>query len=119
MSGPIINPLWIYLMSISSGVKIAFGITAGLLLLYVFTDWLVETMADEEMKKPKIKILILGCVFVVSCILTPSSKTVMAMAAAQNITYEVVDETGKIVKNSVDYIFDKVIEVKGGGKDAE
>ena len=47
-------------------------------------------------------------------IIVPSQDTMMKMLIAQNITYERVEGGKEMVKDTVDYIFEKIDENKKG-----
>ena len=100
---PVINPLAFYLIDGASTLKwgaLIFGIIIGFILLCYGSWSLDKADSKEEVKsaerklKTGLTIVIIGAVLF---ILLPSSKTVMKMVIAKNVTYDAVDAAKDIV----------------------
>ncbi len=100
---PVINPLAFYLIDSASTLKwgaLIFGIIIGFILLCYGSWSLNEADSKEEVKsaerklKTGLTIVIIGAVLF---ILLPSSKTVMKMVIAKNVTYDTVDAAKDVV----------------------
>ncbi len=100
---PVINPLAFYLIDSASTLKwgaLIFGIIIGFILLCDGSLSLNKADSKEEVKsaerklKAGLTIVIIGAVLF---ILLPSSKTVMKMVIAKNVTYDAVDAAKDVV----------------------
>ena len=127
-----INPIWFYLMDICDWFKgisiiiLCLSIVALIVEIYNWLNGYTDEWGDYIFKKdikqiPQcmkfIKRLFISTViiFIISLILSiaiPTSKTVTKMLIASVITVENVNEAKKDTKELVDYIFEKVSEVK-------
>ena len=71
----------------------------------------IKMKSAKEMCK---KWLVVGFVFVLVALLTPSETTIYRMAAANYITPQnievVVQKTGKAIDGGIDYMIDKIVE---------
>ena len=115
MNTPIISPIWFYMMDISGKLKIITGIALSLcvamvILFFVVYDELTENDFKKFSKYLIISLSVSGFLFIT----IPSQDTMMNMLIAQNITYERVEGGKEIVKDTVDYIFEKIDENKKG-----
>ena len=119
MNTPIISPIWFYVMDISNKLNTVNGIVLSacvvmVLLLFIgFATFQGETKDDDFKKMFKYLIISLsvsGFLFTI----IPSQDTMMKMLIAQNITYERVEGGKETVKDTVDYIFEKIDESKKG-----
>lgn len=127
MTGPIINPWWLYLYNVVGGVHavveifmicgiIAF-LTGGLFLIFAWID-----LSDEEINPFK-KIfkrltITLACIIGVY-ILVPSQDLMMKMFILDNITYENLETVGGITKEGFDYIMESIEELIDQTKEEE
>ena len=134
MNTPIISPIWFYLMGVVDGLSIlavilVFALVATVIFLSISyatekedLKWagtfnrekheLKVGMYFEILKKSIISLVISSLVLV----FIPSQDTMMKMLIAQNITYERVEGGKEMVKDTVDYIFEKINESKEGEK---
>ena len=127
MTGPIINPWWLYLYNVVGGVHavveifmicgiIAF-LAGGLFLIFAWID-----LSDEEINPFK-KIfkrltITLACIIGVY-ILVPSQDQMMKMFILDNITYENLETVGGITKEGFDYIMESIEELIDQTKEEE
>ena len=112
----VINPIWFYIADVTSKLLGALAIAMTLLIfllvaLIVVTFTIYDDCDLEEQKVPKkvikmttIGIIVSGSLYVV----IPNDKTIYKMLIAKNVTYENLDKASEVIKDSVDYIFDKV-----------
>ena len=115
MNTPIISPIWFYMMDISGKLNIITGIALSLcvamvILFFVVYDELTENYFKKFSKYLIISLSVSGFLFTI----IPSQDTMMKMLIAQNITYERVEGGKEMVKDTVDYIFEKIDENKKG-----
>ena len=114
-----INPIWFYLMSISTGMKIflcALGVIAFIIIVFAIPIWVIEGSVDitdlEENEKKILKlfknIIIASIISLFICILIPSKETCIEMMIASQVTHENVTATKEEIYEIVDYITDKV-----------
>lgn len=114
-----INPIWFYLMSISTGMKIflcALGVIAFIIIVFAIPIWVIEGSVDitdlGENEKKILKlfknIIIASIISLFICILIPSKETCVEMIIASQVTHENVTATKEEIYEIVDYITDKV-----------
>ena len=114
-----INPMWFYLMSVSTGLKIflcALGIISLVITAFAIMIWTIEGGVDitnlEEYEKNTFKlfkkIIIASIISLFIGILTPSKETCIEMMIASQVTHENVTATKEEIYEIVDYITDKV-----------
>ena len=109
----IVNPLWLYLASVSDGIKIVvilMAVISGSLLIAALLG-LVEDLLDLEENETKSFLKKIIVCLVVSCtlsILIPDGTAIKTMIAASYVTEENVTAATNYGKDIVDYIFDKV-----------
>lgn len=113
---PIINPWLFYLIDVIGNFKL---VCLALLLLVVLgfgVTVLIEVggAADElELDEAKIiktlkKIVVAGVLLMTFDMLLPSEKTCYQMMIASQVTEENVKKAEDVIKDSVDYIFEKI-----------
>ena len=114
-----INPIWFYLINLSTGIKI-FIATLSIPLLAVSTAIIlfiileesddITNLADNKKKTLKLckKTIITGIILVFIGVLIPSKETCIEMMIASQVTHENVAATKKEIYEIVDYITDKV-----------
>ena len=122
---PIISPWFFYLLSISTGIKILFGVIT-LIFIGATVVKLIDAdsyMPDSEGLKSALKrakeFFIIAIVFAILTILVPDDKTCVQMLIADNITYERLEVVGKTVKDIYGDILDfanKMVENKDVSK---
>lgn len=114
-----INPMWFYLMSVSTGLKIflcALGIISLVITAFAIMIWVIEGGVDitnlEEYEKNTFKlfkkIIIASIMSLFIGILVPSKETCVEMMIASQVTHENVTATKEEIYEIVDYITDKV-----------
>ena len=114
-----INPIWFYLMSISTGMKIflcALVVIAFIIIVFAIPIWVIEGSVDitdlGENEKKILKlfknIIIASIISLFICILIPSKETCVEMIIASQVTHENVTATKEEIYEIVDYITDKV-----------
>lgn len=112
----IINPLWFYLINLSSNLHIACSVIAVLAFIIVFTSILIlligmseeEFDMGEKFKSLGTKLVIIGIVCTFISILTPSKETCYQMMVASLITKDNIKISAKAGKEAVDYIVDSI-----------
>lgn len=118
MTGPIINPMWFYWISVIDSIKIVLIVFLILIyfVLFVSTICLVMDCDDFEEFHGKIKkikatyILISAIVLNIGICFIPSSETLIRMEIAKHTSYENVT----IVVEKMEEITDHIIhEMKG------
>lgn len=122
---PIISPWFFYLLSISTGIKILFGVIA-LIFIGASVFKLIESddyVPGSEVLKLTLKrvkgFFIAAVVFAILTILVPDGKTCVQMLIADNITYERLEVVGKTVEDVYEDILDfanKMVENKDVSK---
>lgn len=115
----IINPMWIYLLQVVDGIKIFLFILSIILffaLVFSIINLAVELDFDEERAKFfKKTSFVIGITFLIVSILNiviPSKETLIGMMIARNVTIESIKSGKDAVKDSIDYIFEKIKEIK-------
>ena len=122
---PIISPWFFYLLSISTGIKILFGVIT-LIFIGATVFKLIESddyVPGSEVLKLTLKrvkgFFIAAVVFAILTILVPDDKTCVQMLIADNITYERLEVVGKTVEDIYGDILDfanKIVENKDVSK---
>lgn len=113
---PIINPWWFYLVDVIGNFKLA---CLALLLIIVIgfgATVLIEVggAADElELDEAKViktlkKMVVAGVLLITFDMLLPSKKTCYQMIIASQVTEENIKSAEDVIKDSVDYIFEKI-----------
>lgn len=116
MTGPIINPWWLYLYNVVGGVHavvevfmicgiIAF-LAGGFFLILAWCD-LYNDGIDAFKKIFKRLTIALACIIGVY-ILVPSQDLMMKMFILDNITYENLETVGGITKEGFDYVMESI-----------
>ena len=119
-----INPIWFYLMNISTGMKTLLFILGGVsLVVSIFTliAWADDCndFTDLDDNKKKIikgfkKVIITSIMSILIGILVPSKETCIEMMIASQVTHENVTATKEEIYEIVDYVTDKMKEEEGG-----
>ena len=110
----IINPLWFYLINLSSNLHIACSVITVLAFIIVFILILLIDMSEEEFdmgekfKSLGTKLVIIGIVCTFISILTPSKETCYQMMVASLITKNNIKITAEAGKETIDYIVDSI-----------
>lgn len=128
MEQVIINPMWIYWLDVLESIKVmgAFLMIVALVIIsfYLFTIGVTfeEYRNEDEEKKFKnlvSKTKLAACIWVSVLFISafvPSKDTLIAMFIAKTVTVEKVIQGKEVVKESVDYIFEKIKEVNNETK---
>lgn len=121
MTGPIINPWWLYLYNVIGGIHVVLevflilGIVGflgvGLFLLLAGIDM----CGDEDvliMLKKLFKQLSIALVCIIGAyILVPNQDLMMKMFILDNVTYENLETVGGITKEGFDYVMESIDEL--------
>lgn len=89
-------------------VLILLGILIVLRVLFWFEDWPYNEDEKRKFFKTTSKMIIAGCVIALVHTAIPSKETMYTMLVANYVTYDNVEKATDVIKNSVDYIFDKI-----------
>lgn len=116
-----INPIWFYLMNVSTGLKTFLFVIGGFAMamsIIMFVIWLADgcgtlnykEMDDDEKITFNLfkKIIIASFISLFIGILVPSKETCIEMVIASQVTHENVSATKEEIYEIVDYITDKV-----------
>lgn len=112
-----INPIWFYLMNVSSGMKTFLLIFGGLVFAFsafVFVGWIMDVnitdLEDDEKKILKLfkTIIIASFISIVIGLFLPSKETCVEMMIASQVTHENVAATKEEIYELIDYVTDKV-----------
>ena len=120
---PIINPWIFYVIDILSNLKgvswfATFITVIALIFIAIITAYLKvqDSCSGSENNIEVIgtltrffkKLLIVAYIVISVFIVTPSEETMYKMLVAQNVTYENIDKAQEEIKETVDYIFEKL-----------
>lgn len=98
---PVINPIWFYLMSVCSAVKVAAILCTFIAAILVAACIICvcegdgETFAKRFWKRSVAAL----CISMAVAVFCPSSETLEKMLIAQNVTYERVEQATDVVSN--------------------
>lgn len=107
---PIINPWLFYLVNLISNFKLGGLIIPLILLACVLIGCLplAEDISDEQFAKIAKKLIACAlCGFTVWMVL-PSKETCYKMMVASQVTEDNIQKAEDVIKDSVDYIFEKI-----------
>lgn len=116
----IINPMWFYWIQVAEELKIVLCIISGVIFLflvffvpiYIFAIFAKSPVLEkEEKKKFKFHIIFAVCVallLIIIEIFIPSKKTLIEMEIAKRVTYSNIETLQEQIKNSTDYILDRL-----------
>ena len=108
---PIINPWIFYLVDVISNLKIMCCVfplaILGGILLWIECD---EEASEEKLISFFKKWFIATIVFLAFTLFLPSKKTCYQMMVASQVTEENIKSAEDVIKDSVDYIFEKLKE---------
>ena len=107
----IINPLWFYLISVSSNLQMACAIIAVFAFILIFIGALMFPILEDmgaEFKGWGPKLMIIGIICTFISILVPSKETCYQMMVASLVTKENIEMTAEAGKEAVDYIVDSI-----------
>ena len=115
---PIINPWWFYIVDVIGNFKTA---CLALLLLTVLgfgaTTVIKYGEAEDELDEVTVikslkKMAIVAALLITFDMFLPSKKTCYQMMIASQITDNNIQKAEDVIKDSVDYIFEKINEGK-------
>lgn len=116
----IINPIWFYLIGVSSNLQIACAVIAIFALIIVFIGAPIYQILEDtgtDFKGWRSKLLIIGIICTFISILMPSKETCYQMMVASFITKENIEITAEAGKEAIDYIvnsIDKLLDEQEG-----
>lgn len=113
---PIINPWLFYLVDVIGNFKQAFLVLLLIIVIGFGATFLLEVggAADElELDEAKIiknlkKMVVAGVLLMTLNMLLPSKKTCYQMMIASQVTDNNIKKAEDVIKDSVDYIFEKI-----------
>ena len=112
---PIISPWLIYFISTLGGLRaLVFSLAivsliALAIIFFLWTYYMDDGVQFEFVEKGKHKIIIsLGIISFLGIIFIPSKETIYAMVVAKYVTPDNIEMVGGSVKDSIDYIFEKI-----------
>lgn len=120
MNEPIISPWFFYLISVVDGLLCFICVGCAIFFIIAAVCGLTSTECyDQDEKNEWIKkfkrSFLVAIILAIFSVLTPNSQTITKMAIAQQLTPNNIKATGEltteVIKNSVDFINDKVIEI--------
>ena len=119
---PIINPMWFYWIGVVDGIKNFLGegvLITGTLLFFAIGAyfWFITekyyTESDEYqlgltlVKKYSTRSVILILLLLIIGLFIPSQATIIQMMAASYTTSDNLETASEVIKETVDYMFDK------------
>lgn len=119
MTGPVINPWWLYLYNVVGSVHVVLEVFLILGVIAFITTgffWLLAScdMCDDilDIVKKVFKRLTIALVCIIGAyILVPSQDLLMKMFILDNITYENLETVGGITKEGFDYVMESIDEL--------
>jgi amino acid transporter len=118
MNEQIINPMLFYLIDVASSVEVVaiiLVILCGIAISIKVIVMGIEELEPEDVSPTVRKIIkgtfITAIVSVLLITVIPNEKTMYTMVASTFLTKENIDKTQEEIKETIDYIFDKVEEV--------
>lgn len=128
MEQVLINPMWLYWLDVLENIVFIVGLV--MIISFLIIVFLIVVIVatydnyrneDEEknykimIKDTKLAVCIWTSILFISAFV-PSKDTLIAMFIAKNITVEKVVQGKEVVKDSIDYIFEKIKEVNNETK---
>lgn len=120
MTGPIINPWWLYLYSIVGGISTVLEVSlmCGLIAFTIIAGFRIAAAVDPpddeilDIIKKFFKRIIIGMACItISYILVPNQDLMMKMFILNNITYENLETVGGVTKEGFDYVMESIDEL--------
>lgn len=106
---PIINPWLFYLVDVIADLKFNCLIITLIFAFYIVaTAYIDEDLNEEKITKAIKKIVICVALLFTAEALLPSKETCYKMMVASQVTEENVKKAEDVIKDSVDYIFEKI-----------
>lgn len=109
---PIINPWLFYLVDVIGNLKLGCLIIPILLAIgeLILSLLFEEKITDEQFAKTIKKLLICAACGITVWMVLPSQETCYQMMVASQVTEENIQKAEDVIKDSVDYIFEKINE---------
>ena len=108
----IINPLWFYLISVSSNLQCVCAVVAALVfiigLLGLLLYPILEDIGTNPFKNYMPKLITVGVICAFVSVLAPSEETCYKMMIASLVTKENIEITAEAGKEAIDYIVDSI-----------
>lgn len=111
---PYVNPSWFYWVQVIEGISFFFAIMVLMIIIAAFAVLMLSDFDewDEEQIKNGYKLLKWGVITLFASlflsIFLPTKETMFQMKLAENITHENVNIATETIKDTVDYIFEKM-----------
>lgn len=123
MEQAIINPMWIYWIEVAEKLRGVIAAVIGLsgfillalliVIALVYDDYYGEEKESCKKSLKKLwKFICVWLVFLMISLFIPSKTTLISMLVAKTVTVEKVVQGKEAVKDSIDYIFEKINETK-------
>ena len=118
---PVIDPRWFYLMDVNEKFRQFVLVLMLATVMWSFVRCMYDSKEDDLLSiKDDVKNLKVSrwqAVVMISClvflIFGPTSETIAKMLIADNITYESLDAGEEAVKDTIDYIINRLNENSG------
>lgn len=106
----IINPWIFYLIDILENINICldFVLTALVFITVIRFIMNLDLKDDPIYKKKNKRYIIAMCIILATTAIIPSEKAMYTMLVSNYVTYDNVEKASDVIKDSVDYIFDKL-----------
>lgn len=119
MTGPVINPWWLYLYNVLGGVHVVLEvclILGGIGFLCMGCFWLLASCdlcsdAIDVLKKVFKRLTIVMACIIGAYILVPNQDLLLKMFILDNITYENLETVGGVTKEGFDYVMESIDEL--------
>lgn len=120
MNDYLIDPMMFYWMGMADSLITfcgAMAVVLGLILAITITCWIAFKLNEEERGKvlfrnTSIFCIVLFFLFSGAAIFVPDRTTLIQMAVAKQVTHSNIKVAKDEIKSAVDYIFEKVKEIK-------
>lgn len=119
MTGPIINPWWLYLYHVIGGISTVLEISLifGIIVFFATALFLglasvdgYDDVVDTMKKVAKRSAIVLACI-VGAYIAVPSPDLLLKMFILDNVTYENLETVGGVTKEGFDYVMESIDEL--------
>lgn len=106
----IINPWIFYLIEISENIKICLGLVLVVLFFITLIRCTMSSDFEDDpiYKKKNKRYIIATCIVLATTAIIPSKETMYTMLVSNYVTYDNIEKASNAIKDSVDYIFDKL-----------
>lgn len=106
----IISPWIFYLIDISENIEIClnFVLTALVFITVIRFIMNFDLKDDPICKKKNKRYIIAMCIVLATTAIIPSKETMYTMLVSNYVTYDNIEKASNVIKDSVDYIFDKL-----------